>query len=338
MEQQNRLIGFSLIRVISCIAVVFLHAFFLAATYAGINSSEYLIFMCIRNFFLWSVPCFVMVSGALLLNLNRVMSFKKLFGKYISKVAIALVVFTIINTVYSGFVDNISAGDTAKAIFTNLITGTGWPHMWYLYLLLAMYLTLPFFRSFIKAASRKTFDYMILMMFVVLSVIPGFLSFFDVTSGIYLWTNTIYPLYFLLGYHLMYHLRPVRKKYFIILFVVSVLITVLLTAFGMNNIVSVYSFPTIVLSSVALFVILKDFSCKHGVFERVLLLIDKTTFGVYLLHLLVLRTLFIIVEPNFVGVIFYGVISFVASVILTHVFSFVVNLVKERINNRVITK
>ena len=287
--------------------------------------------------FLWSVPCFVMVSGALLLNLNRKMSFKKLFSKYILKVIIALVVFTVINTVYSGITDDISAGETFKSIFVNLFTGSGWPHMWYLYLLIAMYLSLPFFRSFVKAANRKTFDYMLIMMFIVLSAIPGILSFFNITSGIYLWTNTIYPLYFLLGYYLMYQTGPVRKPYLIVAFILNVLLTVILTALGKNSIVSVYSFPTIVVSSVSLFLIFKDFTC-HGVVEKILVLVDKTTFGVYLLHLIVLRTLFIILEPNAIGVVFYGIISFVVSVALTYGYLVVKNLVTERINSRVITK
>lgn len=97
---------------------------------------------------MWAVPCFVMVTGALLLDENREVSFDKLFNKYILRALGALVVFSMVFRIFDIIMDKESFG--LKSIlkgFYEIFTGTGWSHIWYLYLLIGLYLLLPFYKD-----------------------------------------------------------------------------------------------------------------------------------------------------------------------------------------------
>lgn len=51
------------------------------------------------NNLMWAVPCFFMVSGALLLDRRREMPYKKLFTKYIGKMLLVILIFTLIYSI-----------------------------------------------------------------------------------------------------------------------------------------------------------------------------------------------------------------------------------------------
>ena len=94
MNHLKRIPGYSLLRVLACIAIIILHMFASAEilfqnviTPEQITGSNVIV-----NCMMWAVPCFVMVTGALLLDENREVSFDKLFNKYILRALGALVV------------------------------------------------------------------------------------------------------------------------------------------------------------------------------------------------------------------------------------------------------
>ena len=86
--------GYSNIRVISCIAICILHTFFAAASIFQPDKDLYAASYAVRNAMYFAVPCFVMVTGALLLDPMREIGFSKLFGRYVKRILLALVIFT----------------------------------------------------------------------------------------------------------------------------------------------------------------------------------------------------------------------------------------------------
>ena len=77
METKRREIHFlSELRAVSCIAIVLLHTFYAASAYAAPGSTAHLAAISVRNLMMWAVPCFVMVSGALLLDQARVITYR----------------------------------------------------------------------------------------------------------------------------------------------------------------------------------------------------------------------------------------------------------------------
>lgn len=87
------------LRAIACIAIVILHTFYAASVYAPDHTAK-IAALTTRNLMMWAVPCFVMVSGALLLDSAREVTYRKIFRKYIPRVLAALVLFSAVFQIF----------------------------------------------------------------------------------------------------------------------------------------------------------------------------------------------------------------------------------------------
>lgn len=92
----------------------------------------------------WGVPVFLMITGALLLNPNKVIEFQKI-KKYISRMAIVLVtfgwVYSVIELIFNGSPVSVL---TVLQGYLNMLEGNSWSHMWYIYTIISLYLiTVP---------------------------------------------------------------------------------------------------------------------------------------------------------------------------------------------------
>lgn len=196
-ERDHRL---SNIRAVSCMAVVILHTFFAFASMAGQGSVNYTVSFIVRNLMFWAVPCFVMVTGALLLNPHKRVGYGKVLTKYIPRMVVALVLFSGIFyaiDVACGFTD-LSSG-TVRDLLKALVTGQGlWSHMWYLYTMIALYLLIPILNPFLRLG-RKTAAAAAVVLFIFLSVLPMLSSLLEISFSFYMPLHTIYPLFLLLG-------------------------------------------------------------------------------------------------------------------------------------------
>ena len=190
--QQSTIKSFPYIRVIACFAIVILHTLFASVVYyeKSMTDTQFLIESVFQNLLMWAVPCFLMITGALLLNPEKEVSWKKI-GKYIFRVALALVFFTLLFEV----IDHIFG--TKGNIFTNwlykLYTGQSWAHMWYLYLLIGLYLMVPFYKMITKNASLNQIGILILIIVFFVSVLPLVDNVTKLQTSFYIPTSIIYP-------------------------------------------------------------------------------------------------------------------------------------------------
>ena len=97
----GRISQFSYIKAAACFAVVLLHCFNNARIYHAdvISAEQTTAAYAACAALMWAVPSFLMVTGALLLDRDRVIPPAKLFGKYFARMLTALVLFTAIFTV-----------------------------------------------------------------------------------------------------------------------------------------------------------------------------------------------------------------------------------------------
>ena len=109
----------------------------------------------------WCVPCFVMISGRFLLDPERPLPLRKLFGKYLKRLLIA---FAVWSPAYLLF-DMATAGARFSLRgFVSLFL-TGYFHMWYFFLLAGLYLIAPVMRRI--AEDRRTSVYFLLLFFAM---------------------------------------------------------------------------------------------------------------------------------------------------------------------------
>lgn len=192
------------ISVFAAVAVVFLHIVMtLPNNYsvAELGVFNYTVFSDCYMLVKWAVPCFIMVSGALLLNPQKEITVKKTW-KYILRMLEVLltfgVVYALMELVFSE--KTINAYMFLKAIL-NTLEGKTWDHMWYIYVLISIYIIMMPLKDFIRAQSRNTIRIFIIVLIAGNFIIPTINTIFGTNI------KTLMPIgeyitYFLIGYYI----------------------------------------------------------------------------------------------------------------------------------------
>ncbi len=285
----------SVIRVIACISVVVLHTFYASAGYA-VSEMHSIICLCVRNLMMWAVPGFVMVSGVLLLDSKREVGFKKIFSKYIMKLFLSLVCFSLVFAMFDMFFVTGEVGvGFIKTGLTNAFKGTGWSHLWYLYMMIAIYLLLPVYRIVSRNISEKELNYLLAVMVLFLSVIPVVNKVINTEIPFYICIYTIYPFYLFLGYRISHIKVPVILSVTLLILCIAAVCGITVMNYrNRNDLLSLllenYSSPLIVIVSFSVFSLLKNISSiKNNFLNKSIMLIDRCSLGIYLIHMAVLK-------------------------------------------------
>ena len=340
---KGRVLYLSRIKCLACIAVVILHTFYTANNYSTSTGQQSLM-LSFRNAMMWAVPCFVMASGALLLDKNRILTTKKLFGKYIPRMALALVVFSVLFSVFDTLTTAPrSAGATLKDTLSDIFLGTGWPHMWYIYLMLAVYLLLPAYKLISDNAKAGEIKYLLLIYTVFLSVLP----FIETATGkklpFYICVFTVYPLFLFLGHALHTGIIKLPKNACGLMFLICIGIIAMLTVYSTSNaadspkisgrissMLTVYSFPLYVAASIGAFGYIRKTRNKEvSVLDKIAAELDSCSFGIYLIHMAVLKFIYAVMKFNpfehggTVAVIGICIVTLVISYAITRLLKFI---------------
>lgn len=83
---------FEHIRAFSVLAVITIHTMYSALLQFGEGAlvAEKILYRCVMNMMWWAVPCFLMMTGSLLLDSNRKVPLKKLYRKYILRMLLVI--------------------------------------------------------------------------------------------------------------------------------------------------------------------------------------------------------------------------------------------------------
>lgn len=326
--------SFYYLRIFACIGIVLLHTLNGAIGLYGstIPLNAYLVSQSVLNLLLWCVPCFVMVTGALLLNPKKEISYHKLFKKYILRIIYALLFCCTIFTIFDFVVhqENLTFL-LLMDIIGDFFTGTSWSHLWYLYLIIGIYLMLPLYRLVVKGASEKDIKYALGLYLLFLSIVPMF-SAFGLNISFYILSSTIYPFYVFFGYAYCKNIISLRKRQSIILIMISsialVLVTVYQVAFGFSSFESLtnYSSIFVVLQSIGIFSLCFNIKKEPN---KVIKSLDSNSFGIYLIHMIFVRLLLKYMHINPYN--FVAILSFLGLVIFIFVLSYLFVMILKKI-------
>lgn len=292
----------SMARVLACLGIVTLHTVFAANEYFAdtVTPTENLVSRCVENNMMWAVPVFLMVTGVLQLEPARELTLRKLYGKYVARIAAALIVFSLVFRLFDIIMDGEKFSIIAwfGVAFTELITGHGWGHLWYLYLLIGIYVLLPFYRVVIRHCSDRELRYLALVYILFMSVIPA-IEGFGVNINFYISESLIYPLYLLLGYRIYNERLRLGRGHVIAIFAGSTLLIVLLNILKYARELDVpsvwfgYSSPLVIMQAAGCFALIcKAAMDAGGSLARIINSIDGLTFGIYLISMLFVRLIF----------------------------------------------
>ncbi len=281
------------LRAIATLAVVFLHInMTLVANYSAneIGVLNYVIFNDYYILVKWAVPCFIMISGALLLNPERHVGYCKI-AKYIKRMAGVLLTFGVayafMELVFSE--KSVSIGMVVRAFF-NTLQGKSWSHMWYIYMLIGLYLITVPLRYIVERVSNQELEMIVLTLSIGVFLIPSINTILGISLENYMLISE-YIVWYLLGYYLSVSERRMLK-YAVpgaivsaVIMVVAESVTLFHTAecFSLNH--QTKNIFTLVFGA-SVFVIIKE-CCKGGnndKLHKIRDIICLNSFAIYLIH------------------------------------------------------
>jgi surface polysaccharide O-acyltransferase-like enzyme len=245
-----------------------------------------------------SVPLFVMLSGALLLQPSKVEPVRMFLRKRLVRLGLPFIFWGAAYFAWRFLVNHEAL--SASSIIQGILTGPYY-HFWFLYMLFGLYLITPVLRVVTAYAERKIIRYFLLLWFFGTAIVPllVLLSGFSVELKLFAVTGWIG--YFLLGYYLL-EIR-VRSSTLGILFLTGFLLTIVgtytVTALvgGHSGLFFLdYLSASVILASSSLFMLLSRIppnavETRFSKGNRLIHLIGQNTLALYLLHVMVLESL-----------------------------------------------
>ena len=302
MKKENRQIWISYLRISATIGIVLLHTFSTITS----NPDLFPLIEQQKKYYIaghlvwrWTVPIFLMITGCLLLDPAKKITYSDCIKKYINRVLGALVVFGI---PFSALI-NISNGKTGFSLLIasaiGIVKGETFSHLWYLYALIGIYLTLPLLKSFIDKCYKTDLEILLFILFVFALVIPaasrlsGVHIEFTVPLG---WT----VFYVLCGFYFNEYTAVFNKNWIIFGFS---LLTALLLIFSFVGFFTGewehYDNPVIAANAIFMFLIFKKTDkTKSTKSTDILWKLDRLCFGEYLIHPLFLQIAYRVLRLN----------------------------------------
>ena len=302
------------IRAIACISVVILHTFRTFINQKMMTHTGYITASVIRDLMNYAVPCFLMVTGALLLDETRDVSIKKIWKKYIPSVGIPLIICTIIFCITDAVFDGTVSSYIIKDVLIDIWTDSSWKHLWYVYMLIGIYVLLPFYRKIAEHSSNKELMYLTCMWLIFIVVIPQIGIITGTKSGFYVCTYTVYPLLLFIGY--MSDKRKLLWKHPEIVFLVSAVLMGLFSylAYGAEiktalKMIGTYAFLPVIFMATGLFQWrIRSSKAMPAALEKMFSRIDECGFGIYIYHVLFIRIVKTFYHPSTISLpVIFGI-------------------------------
>ena len=307
---KGKIFSISLIRAIGCLAVIVLHVTAPLLHHSESLSNEWWLGYFFNSMTRFSVPIFVMASGALILtrlkdesNINFISFYKK----RASKIMPALIFWSLFYILLQIFQNKLyKFTDIYEFFIPRFIHGNIYFHLWYFYMILGLYIVAPYLSRLVKNLKSITLRNYILLGFALASCFK-LSSYYIGNENIFFLVNSIiYIPYFLMG-ALIFKSREKLIKYKSIGLIISVfswitlqfLSSLLFPYLNSNSplIMSDYLNPFVIFMSIGIFIYLINFEDSNSFyFNKIIEIISKFSIGIYLIHP------FVMVSYRFVGI------------------------------------
>lgn len=224
MKNYTRQINYDILRIASAVSVVFIHvnAYYFKVRYInGVYDSITVIEQIINFISRFSVPCFVMLSGAFSLNnsKNEDISYyyRKIFKKIVFPYTMVLTVwfvlyaikYIIFNKDYLGYIE----------FFIKLSPG----NLWFMPMIICLYLLTPYLQKMINCFNNKEY-FIVVIVFMVWAVISQMTTDSEFPYNISVVMS--YLSYYLLGGYLKKYddRKRLKTSWVIIILIITVII------------------------------------------------------------------------------------------------------------------
>jgi surface polysaccharide O-acyltransferase-like enzyme len=256
-----------------------------------------------------------MLSGALLLDPNRRENSIEFYKKRLHRIGLPILFWSIFYLIWRSVVLH-EATLRPKVLLSNIVFGSPSYHLWFLFVLFWLYLVTPILRSIWRKLDNKEKWTLTIFLLSVNSIstllwaYAGEMGWRIPPSPVITIEWIYYVGYFLLGF-LMRGITIDKTKAFALAGIWLVIViansigyyalSTLEEEYRAQGLVHSYLSPLVVISSIAMFLLIKSiFSKKQNTLSRALnsSILGSASFGVYLIHIAVLDTLMVVMKWN----------------------------------------
>ncbi len=302
-SSSGRVIYFDVLRITAIFFVVAVHLSAQHWSDVDVSSRAWFAFNLYCTAGKWSVPVFVMISGALFLG--RGLDIRSILKKYLLRIAIA---FAFWSAAYALFVRALYGITWDEVLFRFF---TGHYHMWFLFMIAGLYLLVPLLRPIVQ--NEKLLRYFLLLAFIFTFLLPQaafFCSFAlpqvsEVIRTVAMYSYCFFPLgftvYFIGGYYLSRREFSRREEIVLycigtaaLLFSIAAPVVLSRAQGAPSDAFYNYNSLNVLLTSVPIFVFVRQHLNFPKLGEQalgVLGRLSKYSFGVYLVHPMVIELL-----------------------------------------------
>ncbi len=298
MPAKPKLIWADNLRAVATIAIIMLHASAGILTQFGKISGSYWQTGCFFNGVVrFGVPVFVMLSGVFLLDREYPLSdfLKRRFTRILYPFLFWSLVYIAVNLYFKqlhGYTFELAK--TTSWIGKQLLNGSSY-HFWYIYMIMGLYLFIPILGKWIRNCPRKEIYYFLIIWFGFQMLNLPALEPYKPKLRLDYFTD--YGGYLVLGFllsKLSFSTIKRKKTIAFLLFTLSAGYTIGMTCYlsyqqhkAAGNWFNPLS-PNIMLMAATLFLFFKNLSIGNQTVINVLGFISRYSFGIYLVHVLVL--------------------------------------------------
>jgi len=323
-------------RVLATVCVVLLHVTSSALyKYNQVPNFHWWIGNVYDSFVRFSVPLFLMITGALLLGKQH--EYPIFLKKKVLRIFLPFVFWT---TIYIGynfleppqFNGKLASQSNFEWILQQAQDGSSY-HLWYMYMLLGIYVAMPLFAKIIAKVRKSYLELFLLIWVLFISLSASYTSNSNFEWN--LWYYLGYLGYVILGYYLS--IINTKSKRVSTLALITFIIGLFVTFYGTFYYTDktgvfckyYYSYlnPNVLLMATSVFVLLKNAEIKlNGVIKSARNIIDKHSYGIYLSHILVLNYLIMygvdwnLIHP-LIGIPLTTIITLIVSVAIVYLIS-----------------
>lgn len=325
---KKRICYIDLLRIIAIFGVIMIHVSSENWYNTNINLN-WALNNLVNSLVQWGAALFIVISGYVQLD-NEKFTIKTMVTKYIPKILLILILW---HFIYYFWQCREFSGERMLDSIKRFFIGKSWAHLWYLYLLLGLYIFTPILRKLVKILDKSEFTYLLVLGFIFTSLVPTIENCFGINIMKYIlpykvFTVSIYIFYYLLGNYLKKY--DIKKPYFILIISIVGLITFSILSYYKARVISApFSYAGLANIFSVLFIISIFQICKDKFKEKennLITLMGKLTFGVYLIHFIIEKTIVYkglnpsMINP-LVGNIIVSITVFIISYILSYIMS-----------------
>ena len=290
-KRPSRSFYLDVLRLVAMLGVIFLH----------VSAKEYHMYYLTYDWYLsvigdssvrWSVPLFVMISGALFLNPDKNVTYKDILRKYIPRLLLAYVCWSLLYTIFQIAV----ASFISKEFVFDTYFLRPYFHLWFLPMLMGVYLLVPLLRKI--SEDKVLLQYGLILWICVLAVAFFLVHEIPQISELFVVNLVLgFAGYFLLGHFVSQHTITKRQEGLIY----AIGIAGLVITIGGNILLSrhlgmpterflPYLSPFVVMTATSLFVLAKqNEAALQKKLSSIVAYVRKDLFGIYLVHGMWLR-------------------------------------------------